>query len=536
MALKLADVICLGSDSSAFHPRTSADSYPSHVFSRSKIGNYFFPELAFETTAKRVVLQTGRNKKSRHDSIPTMGKKSAPPPALHLGANSFDELKRSNAQKASSTSANTLPSKPKPWNWASRRPSTSRSANGPPPPIQTDMATPPKSPDSDDKEQASLVSSATTTAIPQFPPSPREPPSKHGRDPSKSFFSNFRASRSTHKIQSESRERNNSIAEQAPEPAQFRSQSPERGLSSHGESDPKADLSSSPVVEKTPGTVRQISPVRAQLTRRGTTDEDPNTTNTSITTTTPITNPITATAATAATTATAAAAAAPTNANANASTAQPHTLTTKKSKPRFAHILTRTRSIRIEDPASLRPSTAARRPSQTLPRVEISKDATDSNLNNAGLNPAPVDQERATHDMTSSSRNRSAERPAGFDEGSSVSSGRSNGRFGQSLAPNSQPSSSSLFSNIKSSSSGAADRIGRAGKGLFGKISRSASSNDRDGITGHTNGVPDDQYVCQVINKPLLEQVRRTRISKRLDACKDKTEYWMPALPWRCIE
>jgi hypothetical protein len=27
-----------------------------------------------------------------------------------------------------------------------------------------------------------------------------------------------------------------------------------------------------------------------------------------------------------------------------------------------------------------------------------------------------------------------------------------------------------------------------------------------------------------------------TRISTRLEQSRDKTEFWMPALPWRCIE
>jgi hypothetical protein len=39
-----------------------------------------------------------------------------------------------------------------------------------------------------------------------------------------------------------------------------------------------------------------------------------------------------------------------------------------------------------------------------------------------------------------------------------------------------------------------------------------------------------------VINLPLVEQTRITRISKKIEASKDKTEFWMPSLPWRCIE
>jgi len=62
----------------------------------------------------------------------------------------------------------------------------------------------------------------------------------------------------------------------------------------------------------------------------------------------------------------------------------------------------------------------------------------------------------------------------------------------------------------------------------LGKIGRSSSNNEKE--------VPDSEYVLKVINLPLVEQARITRISKDLGSCRDKTEYWMPALPWRCIE
>lgn len=72
------------------------------------------------------------------------------------------------------------------------------------------------------------------------------------------------------------------------------------------------------------------------------------------------------------------------------------------------------------------------------------------------------------------------------------------------------------------------------GNALFnrlGKIGRSTSSHERE-----VQHVPDSQYVLKVINLPLVEQARITRISKNLEKCKDKTEFWMPSLPWRCIE
>ena len=62
----------------------------------------------------------------------------------------------------------------------------------------------------------------------------------------------------------------------------------------------------------------------------------------------------------------------------------------------------------------------------------------------------------------------------------------------------------------------------------LGKIGRSTSNTEKE--------IPDSEYVFKVINLPLIEQTRITRISKDLSNCRDKTEYWMPSLPWRCIE
>jgi hypothetical protein len=82
--------------------------------------------------------------------------------------------------------------------------------------------------------------------------------------------------------------------------------------------------------------------------------------------------------------------------------------------------------------------------------------------------------------------------------------------------------------------SGSKNVLGKAktGGGMFfnrlGKIGRSSSNNEKE--------VPDAEYKLKVINLPLVEQTRKTRISKRIEASKDKTEFWMPSLPWRCIE
>lgn len=67
-------------------------------------------------------------------------------------------------------------------------------------------------------------------------------------------------------------------------------------------------------------------------------------------------------------------------------------------------------------------------------------------------------------------------------------------------------------------------------KGLFGKSSRSGSTTEKEPV------IDDEHYQLKVINLPLIEQTRITRISKRLEDSRDKTEFWMPAFPWRAID
>lgn len=146
----------------------------------------------------------------------------------------------------------------------------------------------------------------------------------------------------------------------------------------------------------------------------------------------------------------------------------------------------------------------------------------------AALKTAPVAQhDRSFREMMSSSaRNHSADRAHARD-----TPGRDGHRDRDHVRG--QPSSlrenggSAFFSGLKSSSSKAADMIS---KGLFGKNSRSGSTTERE------PAVDDEHYVLKVINLPLVEQTRRTRISKRLEDSRDKTEFWMPAFPWRAID
>lgn len=131
--------------------------------------------------------------------------------------------------------------------------------------------------------------------------------------------------------------------------------------------------------------------------------------------------------------------------------------------------------------------------------------------------------------MTSASRNRSEDR-AGYRD----ISNKENQNHREKDQTRTQPSSvrengggSTFFSGLKSSSTRAADMIRG---GLFGKAQRSALASEKEPV------VDDEHYVVKVINLPLIEQTRLTRISKRLEDSRDKTEFWMPAFPWRAID
>jgi hypothetical protein len=88
------------------------------------------------------------------------------------------------------------------------------------------------------------------------------------------------------------------------------------------------------------------------------------------------------------------------------------------------------------------------------------------------------------------------------------------------------------MSSLNSAGRKMGEKMGTARKGMFGKLGRSSSNHEKE----VQFGIPRDQYHFRIINRPLVEQTRLTRISSRLEHSKDKTEFWMPALPWRCID
>jgi hypothetical protein len=195
----------------------------------------------------------------------------------------------------------------------------------------------------------------------------------------------------------------------------------------------------------------------------------------------------------------------------------------KKGKQRFANLLSRTRSVRVDDGSAPR-SAGLRRPSTTT-LLKVTE--TREEVSELPRSITPLRQDRSFTDVTESTSHHRVP-----TEVRPQTSRRDRGHPAMvSSASLSQVSgaSAALFSNLKNTSSGAADRLGKASKGFLGKITRSGSTNECE---VHL----DDNYVCSVINLPLIEQTRKTRISKRLEDCKDKTEFWMPALPYRCID
>ncbi|KAI4210991.1 MAG: hypothetical protein LQ351_006218 [Letrouitia transgressa] len=206
---------------------------------------------------------------------------------------------------------------------------------------------------------------------------------------------------------------------------------------------------------------------------------------------------------------------------------------TTRAKPRFAQLLTRTRSIRTDD--------GGRRTKPTTPILTTTDEAVphrDSTDDSNGLKTAPLqqDKDRSFKDLMGSAiRNKSADRQSATKKAQGNSSTHHwENELSQGLSSSSstvirEMQASNLFTNLKNTSSKAADGLGKAGKGLLTRMARTGSSNARE----HSS---DSRYECKVLQLPLVEQTRRTRIAQRLEDSRDKTEFWMPALPWRCIE
>lgn len=188
----------------------------------------------------------------------------------------------------------------------------------------------------------------------------------------------------------------------------------------------------------------------------------------------------------------------------------------KRPKPKPFTLLKRTRSIKdgsIDSPSPKDPS-----PAHLRALAE-----SDQGYTSTALRTAPIQaQDRSFREMMSSAaRNHSAERPQGRDiSGSSRRDTDNTSRYAPSAY---RENGGSFFSGLKGLKAS-------VNKGLFGSGGRSDHHVHREPV------VDDEHYVLKVINLPLVEQTRKTRISKRLEDSRDKTEFWMPAFPWRAID
>ncbi|KAI0459307.1 hypothetical protein F5B21DRAFT_296592 [Xylaria acuta] len=194
--------------------------------------------------------------------------------------------------------------------------------------------------------------------------------------------------------------------------------------------------------------------------------------------------------------------------------------TLKKGKPKPFMLLGRNRSFKEPDDQSPQQNVAP----QTREPEKLAAFDEQPPLKTAPINPEAHDRSFRNM-MNSSARNHSADRA--FRD-TSLNKEYRNDKENRSQPPSIRDNGgSTFFGGLRSSGSRAADMIS---KGLFGKSGRSASTSEREPV------VDDEHYVLKVINLPLVEQTRKTRISKRLEESRDKTEFWMPAFPWRAID
>lgn len=166
---------------------------------------------------------------------------------------------------------------------------------------------------------------------------------------------------------------------------------------------------------------------------------------------------------------------------------------------------------------------------------QASKTNKDRQPTEGPIRTAPLEKERGFKSaMNSALRNRSLDRQSNPEEEEENApppppSRQSHTNKAPSTAKSNGSQNTSFIHSIKFSGSKAAEGVNKARKGFFGKLGRSASSHEREPVVK-------EPYELKVITLPLVEQTRKTRISKRLEKSKDKTEFWMPALPWRCID
>lgn len=201
-----------------------------------------------------------------------------------------------------------------------------------------------------------------------------------------------------------------------------------------------------------------------------------------------------------------------------------HNMSKSKNKGKLG----RTRSIKIEDNSNSRNKLKANPP-------KISPDPSGSWVTNGDAPPlktAPLEKGQSWRQNISFGklRTHSADRHEGSRDDDHSS--RRDRVEQSSLASGSYNESrgATLMSSLGSGARKMGERMETARKGMFGKLGRTSSNHERE------LQIPKEPYQFKIIHQGLVEQTRLTRISHRLEDSKDKTEFWMPALPWRCID
>ncbi|KAH8731378.1 hypothetical protein GQ44DRAFT_326226 [Phaeosphaeriaceae sp. PMI808] len=225
------------------------------------------------------------------------------------------------------------------------------------------------------------------------------------------------------------------------------------------------------------------------------------------------------------------------NLNDYSENADPSQRNTTKSKK--GGMLGRTRSIKGEESSGARTKLNKAPPPQLSPEIAGTWTTSgDGSSFGSSLRTAPLDKGQSWRSRVggqSKLRTHSADghdsthRDEDHHHGSRRDRAEQNSQAGSSY--NEHKGGAFMF-NLRSGARDVGGKLGSAKKGIFQKLGRSSSSHETPTMTTTTN----EPYVFKVIHQPLVEQTRATRISTRLEQSRDKTEFWMPSLPWRCID
>ncbi|KAF2133942.1 hypothetical protein P153DRAFT_280044 [Dothidotthia symphoricarpi CBS 119687] len=189
------------------------------------------------------------------------------------------------------------------------------------------------------------------------------------------------------------------------------------------------------------------------------------------------------------------------------------------AKPKQRGLLSRSKSIKCEES----PGTRAKLNKAPPPQLSPASTTFTANGDGVPMKQAPLDKGQSWRPQLGpgKARTRSADRHVGSQNAEAMSVTSSS--YNENKGPG-------LMSSIGSGARKMGEKMDNARKGMFGKLGRSSSNHETQSPASN------EPYVYKIIHTPLVEQTRLTRISTRLEQSRDKTEFWMPALPWRCID